>query len=317
VPGHQEVSTQQGPDATKTFAPPPNLDATYLSEGLPSYYRFYDFQALHMRPFVPREQFALQRARTEGNINHTIAAISATIQGDAYRLTVGDFWFLMYQQRLRSYKKSPFMVGPWQCTSDVHLKAIEDKQTQLEELRKLPRTRLLADAEDPTNHPIWSEEQDAALVKEIARLEESRTQSTQVKDSMLNIKPIEEDQWVKIAEHRAMVLKEYDIDLIPITMRSMAEVLDEKVSEEEAEYVMFQNRYAAVLGPRHGKTLQERRQFLMDSPHTELLNDIDTWLGLIEHGVEERFKCVCKECGMSDMVKQAIDIPHFFPRLVG
>lgn len=308
TPPPQKVSSKQVDSAVESdFAPQPSFESTYRSEGLPSSFLFYPFKTIRMRPLVPRDQLLIFRGRQSNNMGHTIDALSATLKQSAYDLTPGDFWYLMYQQRLSSFKKSPFTVT-WNCVSDKHLGAIDALEEQIEELRKL-------NAEG--SEDVESEEQ-LALRTEVERLQKMQSQITTISRSQLEINEIEPDRAEKVRAKQAEILAEYDVDVVPITMKVLCEMVEEMatIPETEREYVDFINRYAGCLSSRHGATAADRRAFIMESKHADFLNDIDEFITLSDHGVTEFFSCKCTECGIVEKVKQTIDIPHFFPRFV-
>lgn len=311
--------TQAEPADSTDLASPPSLDSSYLSEGLPSNFIFYPFKTLRMRPFVPRDQMALWRGRIKGDTGIVADAMSATIQMDARQLTVPDFWYLMYQQRLASFKRSPFVVGPWPCVSDEHLRRIEEVQAKIDKPSE--------------GDSIFD------LKVELKRLKDAQEQTTTVTKSDLTIREIEPEAAEKVLALKQYILEEYGIEVVPVTMETLIASFEELEQMEQAgkerlsklegvakekaaidissdlEYVQFYNRYAGSISKRHGTTLKDRRAFLETIEKSDLLNDIDEFISLAEHGVDEKFKVRCKECGMFETVNQTIDIPHFFPKL--
>ena len=320
-----KVSTKQAESIAvdPAFAPPPNFDAAFQSEGLPSNFTFYSFQTLHMRPFVPRDQLSIYRGRSEGNIRYVADSISASIKADALELTNGDFWYLMYQQRLKSYKKSPFLVT-WTCVSDKHLQMIENLEKLLSQAQNAVAVPASADSED--TYEVTEEQVQEmkvaipSLEEKLESLKKSQFNITTVQRSDLLIDEILPERRTRLEEIQKQIFDDYQVKVTAPRMRTVVAAIEEQqnssMSAEDSSFLDFFNRYAGCLDDEHGATLSDKRKFINDSPHTDLLNDIDKFLELMTHGVKEQFKCTCKGCGIVEKVDQTIDIPHFFPGIV-
>jgi hypothetical protein len=115
----QNTAAEPAHEASDAFAPQPSFDSSYQSVGLPTNFRFYDFQTMHIKPLGVRDQILIYNGRVTNNLRHTVSAISNCCQLNAMDFTVGDFWFLMYHERIVSYKKSPFSVE-WSCDNGDH-----------------------------------------------------------------------------------------------------------------------------------------------------------------------------------------------------
>lgn len=92
------------------FQEPGPKDSNYIREELPSHFVFYDFKSLHIRKFKPSDASLIYRGMTEGKFSLIIDAIDNTINVDARKLTVGDFFYLMYWQRINSYPRKPLTI---------------------------------------------------------------------------------------------------------------------------------------------------------------------------------------------------------------
>ena len=84
------------------------------------------------------------------------------------------------------------------------------------------------------------------------------------------------------------------------------------ITEDEDRAFVYS--YAALLDTRHGKTLQQRAEWLSDqSP--ELLVALEEFMDVAKHGIEEKWTVSCKECGASRVIEQTLDALAFLPSL--
>lgn len=77
---------------------------------LPSNFVPYLFKTISIRRFFPTDLSKIYKANIEGNFTHLVDALDATVDQDIRELTIPDFYFIMYWQRINSYLKSPFTV---------------------------------------------------------------------------------------------------------------------------------------------------------------------------------------------------------------
>ena len=100
-------------------------DSRFFSIGaLPSGYAPYDFDELMIRPFSFVELKLLSRAaqtKTDMNVVH---AVNNCVSEDAFNLTVGDFYYVLFWLRVNSYPKTPWTVS-WTCRN-----VLEDEEEQ-------------------------------------------------------------------------------------------------------------------------------------------------------------------------------------------
>lgn len=287
-----------------------NVTAAYEDVWLPSECVSYPWKDLQVRRFNIDEIRAVVRSRTSGNLRHLIRAVDGTLSRPITDLTVGDFWYLMYWHRLNSYKKSPFTIQ-WVCDDEHHLKRVGGVD--------------LAEGETP-------------LAPETLR------NLLTVNKSNLKTQSIDKE---KYAELHDRLLQEYGVHIVPQTLVDFVAATDEDdeieharklarekrakaaesgdveayldEAEETAENEIdedrgFIYRYAALLSPVHGETLQERADWLsQQSP--DLLIDLEEVLELADHGVEESWTVTCKECGASKTIQQSLDALTFLPSL--
>jgi len=102
-------------------------EAVVLS--LPSNYAFYDFKALYVRPFRGRNLAKLSRAREEGSTLYTAEAVSSVLSTPeghthlAFRLTIPDFYYVLYWLRLNSYTKTSYLHKSM-CSNPKHVEDV-------------------------------------------------------------------------------------------------------------------------------------------------------------------------------------------------
>lgn len=102
----------------------------YMTVELPSQGLAYSdgITSVQIKRFGVPQIGLLHRSRVEGDFRHVIDALGSTLwQRDVRKLTFMDSWFLMYWQRINSYKRVPFTID-WTCNDDKHLHLIDTKQ---------------------------------------------------------------------------------------------------------------------------------------------------------------------------------------------
>lgn len=100
-------------------------DSNFVEVGdvLPSKCLVYAEKSVAVRPFQIPEINKIHRAVVEKTIRHEIDAVSACLSMNAYQLTLGDFYWLMYWEYVNSYKKTPKTVT-WRCSNEAHMDAV-------------------------------------------------------------------------------------------------------------------------------------------------------------------------------------------------
>ena len=129
-------------------------DSSYLDVTLPSNFYFYPFKRLSVRYVRGGEQAKFARAAREQRLRHVVDAISATLEPgiSAYDLTMQDFQWLLYYQRINSYKKLPYIHKTF-CESEEHLKQViagEQPEKSLEISQIISNTTLKETVFDPS-----------------------------------------------------------------------------------------------------------------------------------------------------------------------
>lgn len=104
-------------------------DDEAISLALPSRFAFYGFKDLYVKPFKGRQLAKLSRAKEEESSLHMVEAVSMALSntsGDTalgFKLTVPDFYFVLYWLRLNSFTKSAFTLESV-CTNPQHIEKI-------------------------------------------------------------------------------------------------------------------------------------------------------------------------------------------------
>lgn len=292
------------------------MDERYQELYLPSRFLPYDFKRMHVRQMTRREVKAIIRAKASGSIRHLINAVGQTLDVDPYALTLGDFWYILYWHRVNSYKKSPFMVT-WECKNADHVARTELNPNNED---GTPNGKYLAKATLKNSFTL-----DRSKIKEIA---------------------IDADKYVELATR---LFNEYDgLQVTPQTVADFADMLEAEEEDQlrkqakqhqlgqqdsddpeevfkilmelteeigNAEVRMFGYRYAMLVSQVHGETMQERDDYLDQFP-PEITDDLEEFLKVSDHGVNESFNVTCAGCGASMEVQSSVDALSFLPSYI-
>lgn len=118
----------------------PTSEEEAVAVDLPSNYAFYDFKALYVRPFKGRNMAKLSRAREEGSTQFTVEAVSSVLstpeghQHVAFKLTVPDFYYMLYWLRLNSFTKTSFIHNST-CPNPVHIEQVSKGEVAADTLK--------------------------------------------------------------------------------------------------------------------------------------------------------------------------------------
>lgn len=271
---------------------------------LPSGFVPYEWKSLLIRRFTVGELSAIVRARTSGNMRHLIRAIDSTLSVPVTDLTQGDFWYIMYWHRLNSYKKSPFVID-WTCSAKKHLERVAAGEVEAQTLKNLVtvnRSNLVENRLDEVEYKKWT---DAIF----------ETYQVHVTPHSLAdfVSALDEDEELTLAREeltrkRDEAAKEGDV----------ATFIDEFFAQEEQQGAQeergFLYRYASVMSKVHGESLTERVAFL-NTCAPDLLDDLEEFIKVCDHGVVETWTVECKECKESKKIEQTIDALTFLPSL--
>lgn len=104
-------------------------DPEAVGVDLPSRFAFYDFKDLYVKPFKGLHLAKLSRAKEEGSTLIMVEVVSSVLsnsRGDTnlgFKLTLPDFYFVLYWLRLNSFTKSVF-IHESTCTNQKHIERV-------------------------------------------------------------------------------------------------------------------------------------------------------------------------------------------------
>ena len=140
VPVPMSAPMPQGQPVVPPGFTTPTSEEEAVAVDLPSNYAFYDFKALYVKPFKGRHMAKLSRAREEGSTLFTVEAVSAVLstpeghQHLAFKLTVPDFYYMLYWLRLNSFTKTSFIHNST-CTNPVHVEQVSKGEVAADTLK--------------------------------------------------------------------------------------------------------------------------------------------------------------------------------------
>lgn len=281
---------------------------------LPSKGMFYDFTALSIRKFEFDELKKLCRGQASSDLRTVVSAVGATIDRNIMKLTLGDYWFLMFWHRINSFIKSPLEIS-FTCVNEAHVartKLPEDDPQFLEEYTLHERQSL-----GRSNLSTLYIEDQPAIARHIAQVH---------KEHGILLYPGTVASWVEGTElmdgfttevmvAQALAAEESDNKEERIgSALAVAKKVSEHVDEE------WLNDNASVLHESHGLTLKDRRNFLLEYTKErgigyDLSFDIDEFYNLIIHGMSETVFTHCRGCGANTESLVRANALTFFPAL--
>lgn len=273
IPGQIMSKEQQLAEKAPVVAEFPMLadtDSRYVSIGVPSNFMFYEYDTMSIRPFTLEELKKISKSYIDQNLSHLVEAVNACIDRSVYDMTIGDFWSLLYWERINSYKRYPYVVKGT-CTDPAHLKDVKMKQLEA-------KTLELSDVLTSAN---------------------------------LTVRDIPEARSLEIESFVEKFADSTSVFLYPTTVSDLLELAE---NPELASSISI--KYATHLNRAYGKTLAERDAYLASSPLSkdlDSLTDIEDFIALCDHGVNEVFSVKCTGCGKSTDIELSIDALSFFP----
>lgn len=119
------------------------IDERFMSVYLPSNFKFYDFDSIHVRKFELRDLSKMHQVVTTGSYKLFKEVIQGCVDRNINILTPGDFKWLCYWLRTNSYPKTPITLE-WvsrygnKCVSEVTKETITTLEMDIsdEELKK-------------------------------------------------------------------------------------------------------------------------------------------------------------------------------------
>ena len=102
----KDSNYQNFPQNVKT----PSAGPEYTRVEPPSHFVPYDFDNLQIRKLNVRDLSKIYQATTDESFSVLVDSIDDTINQNVRELTIQDFYFILYWQRIHSYPKSPFSI---------------------------------------------------------------------------------------------------------------------------------------------------------------------------------------------------------------
>lgn len=118
----------------------PSSDPLGISIALPSQFVFYDFKDIFVQPLRSFHLAKLSRAHSERSIRLTAEVVSSILTSTsgipnlAHRLTLPDFYAVLYFMRFNFYTKTAF-IHTTTCDDPEHLKKVREGKATRESLR--------------------------------------------------------------------------------------------------------------------------------------------------------------------------------------
>lgn len=256
-------------------------DPDFISIDLPSRLSFYGFQSLSTRTLLASHQAKFSRSHKEGRYRYTVEAISACLEPNisAFDLTPGDFYFLMYWQRVNSFSKTPMLVTAF-CDNEAH------------------------------NHSVYigdevEKDGETTLVK--------KDKDTLHNEQVINITTLDTKYLDDFVMPKLSVMEKF-----PLHVETMRWVVDsteflqdvDDITEEQ----LFLLQYAGFLSYGPGRETVLERLAIVGSMTPDDLLEMDTYIALVtDYGVSEYANMKCKECSASIKVRVPFDALTFLP----
>lgn len=189
----------------------------YTVVDLPSKFHWYLFAELPIRKLLAADQAKLNRSAKEQRLRHMVDAISATLGGNlsAYDLSIPDFYWILYWQRLNSFTRAPF-VHRAICDNEQHLEDVYINNTKtIESLRiseVVNKSTLRDTVFDPATlpfteidgHELWmATMRDSVEIDEIPADDPNRSETVWLYDYAAYLKPTRPGQ--TLAERSAVI----------------------------------------------------------------------------------------------------------------
>lgn len=283
-----------GPGTTKLYS---EENPNFMSIDLPSKFQFYDFKHVSACTLKGSHQAKLNRAYTQNRLRFVVEAMGATLEPgvSAFDLTPGDFYFLMYWQKVNSFTKSPQIITT-QCTDPDHLLKVAKKELSKDSLKIeqfLNSTTLDTKYADEFDLPALR----LGLEKYNLGAETMRD-VVELTERLIDLSEAETEKEVEGEE--------------PFPVPGQVDNSEEDV----AEYGWLASRAAFLKqATNDGRilSLADRCKIVgdMSVEETDLLEKY--MQAVTTYGVEEYATIKCKECSASKRVKISFDALTFLP----
>ena len=282
-------------------------DPNFMSIGVPSQFKFYDFKQLTVSCLKGVHQAKLSRAAKDRKMRFVVEAISSTLgEGiSAFDLTPQDFYFLMYWHRLQSFPKNPQMI-PFTCTNKDHTRRTILKTDHKEYLA--PETLDISTIMDATTLKTeYLEELDLTPFAELIAKYDLHVETMR---DIVEFAELQEEEPYYEESTAAEVDPQEAVELGEAgTTATVEEESDE--SFDEVEWLQVRSVFLRR-GPGRN-TILERNEIVKQMTADEIM-DLDKYIEAVtNYGVSESTILKCKGCGASHRVKLSVDALTFLP----
>jgi hypothetical protein len=283
VPQSQAPTIAPVAAADKTFA---ERNPAYVTIDLPSTFQFYDFKTLSVRTLLASHQAKFSRAAKEQKMRYSVEALSATLEPDrsAFELSVPDFYFLLFWQRVNSFSKTPMLITAY-CDNEKH-----NHDVHIGETKPDPTP------EDPDRVMVIKKHEDTLRIEQVLQ---NTTLDTKYADPV-DVTDLE-------------ITRKYQLDVE--RMKDVVETIEYLTEgQETTEEQLFLLGYAGFLKSAEGQAnIKEKLQAVADMTPDDI-SEFDEYIKRVsDYGVAEYANVKCKECGASVRVKISLDALTFLP----
>lgn len=287
-------------------------DPSFMSIGVPSQFKFYDFKLMTVSCLKGIHQAKMSRAAKDRKMRYVVEAISSTLgEGiSAFDLTPQDFYFLMYWHRLQSFPKNPQMI-PFTCSDKDHVRRTILKKEHKDYLP--PETLDISTIMDSTTLKTeYLEELDLAPFAELIAKYDLHVETMRdiVEFSELQEEEPYYEEAVAGAEVDPQAAAESEFGAEGTTA-TVAEDTESDESFDEVEWLQVRSVFLRR-GPGRN-TILERNEIVKQMSADEIM-DLDKYIEAVtNYGVSESTILKCKGCGASHRVKLSVDALTFLP----
>ncbi len=288
------------PDADLAARSMAETDPNYQTIGLPSQFKFYDFQLLTVCCLKGIHQAKLSRAAKDRKMRYIVEAISSTLgEGvSGFDLTPQDFYFLMYWHRLQSFPKNPQLI-PYTCMDKDHIRRTVLREDHPEYLD--PETLDISTILNETT--LKTEYLEDLDLSPWAELIEKYDLGVETMRDIVEFSELQEEEEYFPKEEAESELGD------DLTTAALEEPSDE--SFDEVEWLQVRSVFLKR-GPGRN-TILERNEIVKQMSADEIF-ELDKYIEAVSgYGVSEAAVIRCKECSASHRVKLSVDALTFLP----
>jgi hypothetical protein len=286
----------------------PNSEDEAISVELPSRFAFYPFKDLYIRPFKVRQLAKISRSHKESSTLHLVEAVSSVLSTSdgtpnlGFKLTVNDFYWVLYWLRMNSYTKVQY-THTARCPNNKHYTMIGEANEKLSTM----------DVDSP-DYSIYK----ARIDQLTAHLTVTQTiTKSDLKTVMLNVDALN-TRFPDVDN----CFSNPDLMLSPITMHDTLETLQGMTvsdSEDDEDNVDEEFLYVANLASmirlksNPNATLAQRIEIVDNLDPDDVVTIQDYEALTASYGIEDRIKVTCKGCGAAWVSTITLAAHDFLP----